>query len=365
MKLTESTIFNMKFILSTSVLVLLFCSCKKDKDKVEFDRGAMLVNISSNIILPALTEMEESLDQLELSVNSFNSNVSQVTLDAAKAQFVEAYKTYQRCKMYDFGPMADYGITAGMNTYPTDTGKISSNISSGSYNLSSADNITAIGLPAMDYLLYDGSDTEILNLFSSHSNANNRKNYLSAVCQKMNSEFSVMTGQWQSYKATFDAADGNDIGGSSSILFNAFVKDIELLKNAKIGIPAGFQTSGQTLPNYVEALYSVQSIELAIENTKALQNLFVGGTGISFDDYIRDVESDDIKISLADNINNQFEIIETKLSSVGTPLSDKVNSNQTAVSDAWNEIKKLVTYSKTDMSSILGLLITFQDNDGD
>lgn len=355
----------MKIILSISVLLFLLGSCKKDKDNVEFDRGGMLANISSNVIFPSLSNMEDKLIQLNVSTNSFTSNPTQTALATLRTDFIKTYKAYQGCKMYDFGPMADYGISASTNTYPSDTSKIIANINSGTYNLSSAENITAIGLPAIDYLLYSGSEAEVLYDFAGHANAINRKNYLMAVIEKMKTEFSAMTAQWQSYKTIFNAADGNDIGGSTSILFNAFVKDIELIKNAKIGIPAGFQTSGQTLPNYVEGFYSGISIDLAIENTSALQNLFNGATSASFDDYIKDVESEDVQISLADKMNGQFEIIKSNLTLIGNPLSDKVNSDPVPVSNAWNEIKKLVTYSKTDMSSILGLLITFQDNDGD
>lgn len=355
----------MKIQYSILVLFLALISCKKDKDKVEFDRGAMLSNLSSNVILPALSNTESEFNTLHTKVETFTSNPTEENLSSVRSGYVIAYKAFQTCKMFDFGPMADYGITAATNTYPTDTSKILSNINSGTYNLSSAENITAIGLPAIDYLLYKASSAEIIQDFSSHSLAGNRKDYLLDLSLKMKTEYSAMTDQWQNYMNTFDAADGNDIGGSTSILFNAFVMDIELLKNAKVGIPAGFQTSGQTLPTYVEGYYSGISIDLALENCNALQNLFNGANGVSFDDYIRDVESEDIEVSLSDNINNQFETIKTKLTAIQNPLSDKVNSNPDAVNAAWNEIKKLVTYVKTDMSSILGLLITFQDNDGD
>lgn len=355
----------MKNLFSVFIILTVLGSCKKKDDKSDFDRGAMLSSLSTNLILPSISDLETNLNQLNLSSNSFVENVNQENLDLIKLDFLETYKAYQRCKMFDFGPMSDYGISSAMNTYPTDTTKISANIEAGSYSLTSVENITAIGLPAIDFLLFKDTDTQILNNFSGNSNAENRKTYLTDLTTKMKNEFSMVADKWQSYQMTFNSADGNDIGGSTSILFNAFIKDIELLKNAKIGIPGGFQTSGQTLPNYCEGFYSGVSTDLAIENTQALQDLFNGLNAISFDDYIKDVESDDIDTSLSDNINSQFQKILSKLQKIGNPLSQKVDSNSTDVVDAHNEIKKLVTFVKTDMSSILGLLITFQDNDGD
>lgn len=135
----------MKIQYSILVLFLALISCKKDKDKVEFDRGAMLSNLSSNVILPALSNTESEFNTLHTKVETFTSNPTEENLSSVRSGYVMAYKAFQTCKMFDFGPMADYGITAATNTYPTDTSKILSNINSGTYNLSSAENITEIG----------------------------------------------------------------------------------------------------------------------------------------------------------------------------------------------------------------------------
>lgn len=346
-------------------ITLIFCanlSCKKDEEP-EFDRKAMLENMALNVIIPAYQAQKNSLQELTDKCAIFIATPTEVNLQELKSQFLVSYKDFQHCDMFNFGPAGDYGIKAAFNTFPTDTTKIETNITAGTYSLTSAANSTAIGFPAIDYLLFYGTETEVVNKFIASTN---RKNYLSDLVVKMNNEIQPVFSQWNdSYKTTFIAADGNDANSSCSYLVNEFAKEIDLLKSAKIGIPAGQQTGGMLLPHYVEAYWSGYSILLMKENINGLKTAFTGGDGKGFDDYIRDVESENTTPSLADNIIVQFEFCRSKLDALSEPFSSQISTNTAAVIELYNEVKKLLVYCKTDMTSMLGILITYQDNDGD
>lgn len=343
----------------------VFLSCKKDEEP-EFDREAMLTNMASGVIIPAYHGENLALNTLHTKAIEFTTNPTTTTLADLRAQYIVTNQSYQSCSMFNFGPAMDYGIKAAFNTFPTDTTKIESNISSGSYTLGSVTNTTAIGFPALDYLLYFGTDAEIISKFTTDPEATNRKTYLTDLTSKMKTEFQPVMDQWNgSYKTTFIAADGNDVGSSCSYLLNEFVKDLELLKNAKFGIPSGQQTGGLTMPEYVEAYYSGLSKTFAFSHLSGLKQAFIGNTGSGFDDYIRDVESDDVTSSLADNIITQFDVCSQKITVLNNPLSNDITTNSAAVNTAYLELKKLIVYCKTDMTSMLGILITYQDNDGD
>jgi predicted lipoprotein len=355
-----------KFLI-IAVALPLIAGCDKDEETTEFDRKAMLNNMATAVIIPAFNQLNTDLTDLDASAQTFTATPNTLNLQVVRADFLVAYKSFQKCKMYDFGPMMDQVAKSSMNTYPTDISQIENNISTGSWDLDAVSNIDAIGFPAIDYLLYPAfsSESAAIDSFTTGSSANARAQYLTDVTSKMKTQSNAIASAWSGYQSGFANADGNDVGSSTSLMFNEFIKDIELLKNAKIGIPAGQQTGGQTLPTYVEGYYSQSSIDLAKESVLGLKETFLGGSGSGFDDYIRDVESEDVTVSLADNIINQFDVLTAKLDAIGSPLSDMLDSNPTGVNEAWQESKKLVTYCKTDMSSALGLLITFQDNDGD
>jgi uncharacterized protein len=347
------------------VACVAFASCKKDEEQA-FDRKAMLENMASAVIIPQYQTLNNSLAVLQTEANEFIADPTTTTLAALRTQYLLTNSDYQHCAMYSFGPAMDYSIKGAFNTFPTDSSKIETNITLGSYTLGSVSNTTAIGFPALDYLLYFGTDAEIITDFTTAPTALNRKNYLVALVTKMKDEFQPVLNNWNgSYKTTFVDADGNDVASSCSYLLNEFVKDIELLKNARVGIPAGQQTGGMTMPSYVEAYYSGNSIAFAKNQLEGLKITFTGGSGSGFDDYIRDVEGEDVTVSLADNIITTMNNCIAKLDALAGPLANDVNANAAAVNELYLEIKKLVVYVKTDMTSMLGILITYQDNDGD
>ncbi|NOQ73158.1 MAG: hypothetical protein GQ574_14220 [Crocinitomix sp.] len=353
-------------VLSLIIISLFIITACKKPEAPEFDRSALLTHMANVEIKPALIEFTEDLVQLSDAVTVFESATSFDNLTALRTAFNNAYLQFEAIKMYDFGPAANNGIKTSMNTYPTDPTKINANITSGSYSLSAVSNVDAIGFPALDYLLFDGDDIDVLNRFAVDPDAENAMTYLAALIAKMNLDFAPVSSEWNTgYTETFIAANGTDIGSSVSLLYNELVKDLELLKNAKIGIPAGFFSGGETFVTYVEGYYSAESKALALANITALKTVFTGGDGIGFDDYMNFVdETEDLPLA-ASEITAQFDICYTKIAALGNPLSTDIPLNSDGFNDAFQEIKKLVAYAKTDIPTALGVLITFSDTDGD
>jgi predicted lipoprotein len=347
------------------ISLLVLASCKKP-EPVEFDRTVLLTHMANVEIKPELVTFTEELVLLSDAVAFFESATSFDNLTALRTAFKNAYLQFEAIKMYNFGPAANYGVKTSLNTYPTDAAKINANIASGSYSLSAVSNVDAIGFPAIDYLLFNGSDIDVLNRFAADPDAESAMTYLGALITKMNLDFAPVTAEWNtSYTTTFIDADGTDIGSSISLLYNEFVKDLELLKNAKIGIPAGFFSGGETFPTYVEAYYSEESKNLALANILALKNVFTGGDGVGFDDYMDFVdETEDLPLA-ASEITAQFDVCYAKINALGDPLSSDIPVNYDGFNEAFQEIKKLVAYAKTDIPTALGVLITFSDTDGD
>ena len=46
-------------------------------------------------------------------------------------------------------------------------------------------------------------------------------------------------------------------------------------------------------------------------------------------------------------------------------MPDAIQSKNSELNETYSEIQKLIVYWKVDMPSRLGVLITYQDNDGD
>jgi len=146
------------------------------------------------------------------------------------------------------------------------------------------------------------------------------------------------------------------------------------LKNYKIALPVGIVPSagtqaGDPLPQKVEAFYSGISSELVLIELTTLQDIYLGrsaqGDGAGFDDYLTKINAQYNGGLLNDAINSQFASALSKLQSVPDPLSQTIQTNPSAVTASYAELQKLLVLMKTDVPSSLGVLITFEDNDGD
>lgn len=350
-------------------------SCKKsgadsgDNNGNSFDRKGLLTNVSTNIILPAYTSFQVSVNTFNDAIVAFNAAPDATKLTAAQNAFIAVYKQWQSTSLYDFGPASQANFRVNINTFPTDVTQINANITSGTYNPNLLANLPAKGLPAIDYLLFGvgGDNATILAQYTTDSKANSRKTYLAALTTEVKTQTDAVVTAWNgSYKTTFLNADGTDVGSSLGQMVNQLVYDDEILKNYEIGIPAGVQSMGVTYPTKVQAYYSKISLQLAILHLQAMQNLYLGKDGLGLDDYLIKVNAKYSDGRLLDAaIKAQFAIAQTKLQALSDPLSTNITANTAAVTAAYTELQKLTVMLKTDMTSSLGILITFVDNDGD
>jgi len=326
-----------------------------------FDKGVMLTNLADNMILPALNDFDTKIDQLEADYIAFAANRDAANLETLRNSWKQAYISWQAIKIFDFGPVRDYGFKGSTGTYPTDTAKIEANIQAGSYNLGSVNNADAIGLPALDFLLYRD------NALTYFVGNDPYTTYGLNVVQKVRSELDLVVNGWSSFRTTFVSATGTETTSAFSELVNEFNRDYELAKAAKVGIPIGTQSLGIPLPEYTEARYSGISFELLRASLIALSKTYHGNSfssnsaGVGFDDYLESLGREE----LSSIITNNFSGIIAKIDSFSGTLEENITTNPGDLDALYTLLQGQVVYLKTDMTSAFGVLITYQDNDGD
>ena len=365
-----------------SIAVGLVSSCHKKKDKkdnggADFDRAGMLTNIGNNIIIPDYQNLSAAVNTLDSAIAAFNTNPNATNLTNVQTIFKNAYRAWEVCSVFQFGPADTEFLTTNCNTFPVDSNRVNTNINSGSYTLSAATNVSAKGFPGIDYLLFGTgiNNTEILARYTTTSDAANRRQYLADISAEIKTNVSYVLNAWLpaggNYIHTFVAATGTDVGSSTGQLVNQLDLDLDNLKNYKIAIPVGKQSGGTLYPNEVEAYYCGISSELLTLQVKGLQSLYLGKSaagidGLGFDDYLIQIgakasDGSDLNTS----IKNQFTSAITKCQAMPDPLSTTVSSQTSLVNASYQELQKLLVLLKTDMPSALAILITYSDNDGD
>lgn len=364
-------------VLCVCVLVVGLWACKKETngDSItdsSFDRKAMLTNMGTNLIIPGYQRLQAAVLLLDTSIAQFNQNPDEANLVVVQQNFKAAYKAWEYTCSFEFGPAEQQFLGKNINTFPTDVNQINTNIVSGSYNLDAIANWDAKGLPALDYLLFGvGTDNAaIVVQYTTDPSAANRKQYLAGISIDMKNKINIVLGAWKGgYLETFVNSTGTDIGSSTSYLYNGFVMGYEVLKNYKFSLPLG-RMMGQTAPapEKVEAYYSGYSSELAKDHWSSTKDIWEGKglngiDGIGFHEYLLSVEGGTDLIVKTQQ--QQTNVVNVWAAMPAGRLSDAITQQFDKVDAVNTELQKLTRFYKSDMSSLLGITITFNSGDGD
>lgn len=343
-------------------LLLVRCKDKEEDQPEDFKKEEIMTNLADNYIIPGYAALQSELNGLAVSWSEFVASPDQSHLDAVRTDWQTANVVFQKVKVFEIGPAMSVALSASLGTFPADTTQIESNVTAGSYDLATAANIDAIGFESLDFLLY-GHDA--LNKLTSSAN---RRTYVTDVIAKMLNEVNTVVNSWNSgYRATFIAGTGTSSTSPFSLLVNNFCKDYEIAKTSKLGIPIGTQTLGIQQPLYLEARRSGFGKTLLGANTEAIRNVFLGrswnggSNGTGFDDYLSALD----RSSLSSTIDTRFAYMETQPGSWSGSIEDLMDSSPATLEDFYDYMQGTVVYIKTDMASAFGVLITYQDNDGD
>jgi predicted lipoprotein len=362
------------FLLGAIALVVGFaCNDNSGGSTDNFDRQAMLRNYADNLVKPAYSDLQMQADVFHSVVINFNSNPPIATLHNLRVSWSNTYVLWQYANAYNFGPAGEEGLRKGLieeiGTFPASKTKIENAIAAGTWNLEDF-NRDARGLLALEYLIFgkNQSDDEIVAGFANNVN---RRAYLAALAENLRDRVAEVATAWNgAYRDEFIQNDGTDVGSSTAQLYNEFVRSYESIKNFKLGLPLG-KRPGQTqvVPQLVEAYYSDQSIDMLKIHFSAIEAIWYGRAkngqdGIGFREYLESVEGGNDLIA---DTEMQLAAVKAALAAVpGTPsLTVQIAGDNSKVEALYTELQKLTRFFKSDMSSLLGIAITFSSGDGD
>lgn len=347
--------------------LLMGCNDTENGPEVTFDRAEMLENMADNIILPRLQAFQSEATELHAAVNAFAQDVNAENLAAARSAWADAAEDWQYVSAFGFGPgdLSLGPIGSVLGTFPADASAIEQAIAAQDFSLNNFRRDVR-GLYALEYLLYGPQPNQDNTLsFYQASEGAARLAYLQAVSDNLNTNTGQVVSEWQSgYRSSFIENDGTSAGSSAAQLFNAFSQDFEVLKNFKVGLPAG-NRSGQTSaePTKVEAYYSGMSRQLLDDHFNSVVSLWEGGDGPGFREYLLSVEGGP---ALVQATEEQIIQVEQDLASLpDEPLSQLIEQDAASVDNLYTELQKLTRFFKSDMSSLLGIAITYNSGDGD
>jgi predicted lipoprotein len=369
----------MKIIKYTGILItsfsLIIASCNKDDGSNgddSFDRKEMLANYADNLIIPAVNRLDDASSELLAAVEAFVSDKNTTSLSKLQNAWINAYRIFQYANAFNFGPGGEQGLKKAMieeiGTFPVSEVKINNRIAAMDTNFADF-NRDARGFLAIEFLIFNLNDdnASVLNYFQTTPNASI---YLLALARHLSAYTASVKSGWNGiYRSEFINNAGTSVGSSTSNLYNEFVRSFESIKNFKLGLPLG-KRPGQVNPEpqRVEAYYSGKSVEMMKLHLAAIEDIWYGRSvtgqqGVGFKAYLGSVTGGK---ELVASTEAQLAVVKSILSSVpDTRLSEQVISNTAQLESLYTELQRHTRFFKSEMSSLLGIAITFSSGDGD
>jgi len=371
----KTTTMNKVLILISIALLSLLIACNKDDENggnTDFNRQEMLINYADNLIIPAFNDLSAKIAVLESASQAFLSNRNLDQLISLQNAWVAAYQSFQFANTFNLGAASEQGLNKAMieeiGTFPVSEAKINANIASNNTNFNDF-NRDNRGFLAIEYLIFSlGNDqNEVLQRFEDNANTGT---YLTALIAHLKNYVAPINNAWNgTYRNTFVNNTGTSIGSSTSQFYNEFVKSFEAIKNFKVGLPVG-KRPGQIdpEPTRVEAYYSGLSIDMIKLNLQAVEDIWYGKStagldGVGFKEYLESVTGGPALVAAT-----EAQMLEVKAALNALPntrLSEQVINNTAQVDALYTELQKHTRFYKSDMSSLLGIAITFSSGDGD
>ncbi len=327
---------------------------------------ALVLNRYADIIESRASTLVSEATSLNDLAEAYLSAPSEDGLDDLRTSFLETSTAFILAEPFAFGPDGSLLITEQINPFPVDETAVDDLLAAGSFDESLAPNFDR-GLPALDFLLFNGTLAEVNQRLTDSQGA---RQVISDLSNAILTQSNLLLRTWNDAESSFTASTGTSAGSGLSVLINAFSRQFENTRRDRLGTPFGITTLGFPNPQTVEAPYSGTSLERLRTAIDANSTAFFGADAVgdqnqpSLADYIQGLSTSDAG-TLVTDIEAQYTIMLTALTAVDAPLEVAVEEDTDDVQEAYNQISRQVVNLKTDVPAVACVSITYVDNPSD
>ncbi|MBS9767892.1 MAG: imelysin family protein [Flavobacteriaceae bacterium] len=380
------------FVLASLLFFTQSCNDKSNKKNLIVKKevtgsGGALVNWGKNIIVPAYKNYQKEVRFLVADAQKFQKNRTEENLQNLKESWLNAYKSFQKVLIFNFGYAESTYLVEMANTYPTYPQKQPESVTE---LVAIEDNIALIlagkkdeisleptyamaqqvyqGFPALDYLLFE-KEHSLAYYKSAKGDAT--ATYIVLLTEFLQKNIDAVVEHWENYLPTYIADEDLSSNGAYASTINGFLKAYEKsIRSDKVAYATGAINiqGGKAEPTCIEGYYrgtvSKELLKIALESS---QDFFNGkhfkGTekGKSIYSLLVDLKHK----KLADAINKQYEEIYKVIDSMPKSLKETAISDKEKMEELYLALQRNVAYYKIDMLAALNIELGYQDTDGD
>lgn len=345
--------------------------CSDGTDPGEFDQVAMLKSLADTVMLGTLEELSRRVDALSAALTTLATDLTTQNLEAARAAWVAARAPWKQAQSFAFGPVED--LAPAIDWWPADGPAIDAIIATeGPFDSAAIDKVGSSkqGFMALEYLLFDPSaedDAVVARL------AGDAVGYCRALGENLaarskelltafDPEAGNYVGQWGSpgassdqFKSPKDAVD---------ILVNELVYLPDAAGNDCIARPLGLKTGDGVHPELEESWRSGNSLEDLRNRIRGIDNMWEGVWGST--DAVGLAEMVKSRSEpLVGEVRKAIDDVYAALDAIGMPLSEALTQAADKLEAAFDLMIELKRVLGSDVVTVLGVTLTFNDKDGD
>lgn len=331
----------------------------------------MLKSLADTVMLGTLEEFSTKADALFAAVEKLAGDVSVANLKAARSAWVAARAPWKQAQGFAFGPVKD--LTPTIDWWPADGPSIDTIIANeGPFDSAAIDKVGSSkqGFMALEYLLFDPSadDDAIVARLTGDT-----MGYCKALAENLAARAEELVTSFEPGGGGYAAEFGN--AGTSSTTFKSpkdavdiVVNEIVYLPDAAgndfIARPLGLKTGDGVHPELEESWRSGNSLEDLRNRIRGIDNLWEGvwsGTdGIGLADMVKSRSE-----PLVGEVRKAIDDIYAALDGIGMPLTEALTKAADKLETTFNLMIELKRVLGSDVVTVLGVTLTFNDKDGD
>jgi len=351
-----------------SVLVVALVACGTSSSSSEpppVDSKPVLVELTNDVIVPTYSALDAAAGALRDAAQALEASPGADTLTRAQDAWRAARKAWRQADAFRFGPVESKNITGGIDFWPANGEKIEAIIAG-------ADAISAEslevgganlrGFMALEFLLFDaeGGNAAVLDKLS----AERRRLYVASLARHLKGKTEILLRAWDPAGENFAAQVTGAGQGSAAYptqkaavdeLVNRMIFAAELVAGTKIATPLAKKNGGVVQLDQEETPRSDNSIADIQASMDGVRSIY-GGLG---------------KLVRAKNPALDGRVVagldeaQSKVASLPRPFRSALSDQPFAVETAWQAVRASKNTMSTEVASVLGTTLKFNDNDGD
>lgn len=370
------------------VLILALSACS-DKNTNDGDAGpaaglvdpqAVLRDLGEMVILPIHRDLHARAQALTSATRALCQAPAEDTLAAVQDAWRAVRVPWKRSEAFAFGPVVDLRIDSAVDFWPIRVSSIDAELIKTDpvpedYAATLGD--TVKGLPVLEYLLFDpqnGPAGVLARLVSESDGQPTRTcDYVIALAVDIELRARTLVEAWE--------PDGGDfagelaragVGGAAyperaqaiNAVVNGFVQLLQEVEGMKLATPLGLRDGGTAQPQAAESWRSGNSRQDILDNLAGVRSMYTtahdGRTGASFHEAVAVLDA-----QLDASILARMDATVAAVEAIELPLHQAVVEAPETVDAAFQSTKELYRLMAVDMVTVLGVTLTFSDNDGD